>query len=328
MTAALLVTIDTEEEGLWGGRFPASGNTVANLRGIPRFQALCDEFSVRPTYLVDTPVAMDDYGADLLGGLQSSGRAEVGAHLHPWCTPPGNEDSSPRDSYLCNLDPGLQRAKLETLVDQITRRCGRRPTSFRAGRYGLGTAAARILVELGFTVDSSVIPFSDFSSEGGPDFSSANWRPYRMAADNILKSDPAGELLEIPVGVGFSRRDFESAWRWRQWASRPHLARFRMVGLMDRLGISHRIKLSPEQADAGEMLTLIGHCVARGSPCVVLMFHSSSLVPGFSPYVPTSRRLEDFFAQLRSVFERCIGDWGMAAPTLSDFALEFSSRAP
>jgi hypothetical protein len=85
---ALLVTIDTEEEGLWGGTYRSTGNTVKNLRGLPRLQELCDEFGVRPTYLVDTPVVEDDYGSGLLATYQAEGRAEIGGHLHPWCTAP------------------------------------------------------------------------------------------------------------------------------------------------------------------------------------------------------------------------------------------------
>ena len=88
MPPTLIVTVDTEEEGLWTGEYPANGNTVENTRGIPRFQALCDQFGIRPTYLVDTPVVEDDRSVELLSEIQQSGRCEIGAHLHPWCTPP------------------------------------------------------------------------------------------------------------------------------------------------------------------------------------------------------------------------------------------------
>lgn len=296
---ALLVTIDTEEEGLWSGKFRGTANTVENLKGIPRFQALCDEFSIRPTYLIDSPVATDPYGTELLARFQADGRAEIGAHLHPWCTPPGVHDCNAHESYLCNLPPDIQRAKLATLVEQITRSCGIRPTSFRAGRYGLGLAAATELVALGFAVDSSVIPFSDFSAEGGPNFSQADWRPYRMAADDILTADPQGPLLELPVGVGFTRPQFESAWRWRQWAAKSPWSKLRMEGILDRLGVCRRVKLSPEQSNAPQMLRLIQNSLSQGAPCVVLMFHSSSLVPGFSPYVQTGQDLDEFFLRLR-----------------------------
>ena len=44
--------------------------TVHNVRGVERFQQLCDRFDLRPTYLVDTPVAADDWAAETLRGYQ------------------------------------------------------------------------------------------------------------------------------------------------------------------------------------------------------------------------------------------------------------------
>ena len=93
---ALIVTIDTEEEGLWGGAFKTSGNTVENIVGIDRFQQLCEQHDIRPTYLVDTPVVEDDRSVDLLKPAWESGRCEIGAHLHPWCAPPLQQEAKGR----------------------------------------------------------------------------------------------------------------------------------------------------------------------------------------------------------------------------------------
>ena len=177
-----------------------------------RSQQLCDSLSVFPTYLVDSPVVADSYGSELLRSYQCEGRAEVGAHLHPWCTAPFEEEDCRRNSWLLNLPQELQRRKLQTLTDEITRVFGRPPTSFRAGRYGLGTFAANVLVELGYIVDSSVLPFTDYSAQAGPDFSQADWMPYRVSADNLLAADPAGRLVELPVTVGFNTNDFRRTW--------------------------------------------------------------------------------------------------------------------
>ena len=170
MTTQLIVTIDTEEEGLWGGEYRSTGNTVENVRGIERFQTLCDRFGIQPTYLVDAPVVQDDFAVELLRDIQEQGRCEIGSHLHPWCNPPfnGNGRCDSYHSYQCNLQEAEQRDKLIWLTETIEVRFGRRPTSFRAGRYGLDIVGAWILEELGYQVDSSVITFSNFSNDGGP----------------------------------------------------------------------------------------------------------------------------------------------------------------
>ncbi|MFN8854666.1 MAG: hypothetical protein ACK50P_03835 [Planctomycetaceae bacterium] len=322
---ALLVTIDTEEEGLWSGSYRATGNTVENLKGIPWFQELCDSLDVQPTYLVDSPVVADSWGAALLRTYQEEGRAEVGAHLHPWCTQPHGEELSRRNSWMVNLPEDLQRRKLETLTHEIAEAMGRPPTSFRAGRYGMGTFAANVLVDLGYVVDSSVIPFTDYSMQSGPDFSRATWRPYRISQNDLLQQDTAGTLLEIPVTVGFNSHNFEKTWRRHQRFSRGWARHLRWNGILDRCGIGQRIKLSPEQASSAEMECVIRRALAQKADCLVLMFHSSSLVAGLSPYASTTQAFLEFQARMRDVLSFWRRDLGFPSPTMSQFAREWCS---
>lgn len=323
---SLLVTIDTEEEGLWRGSYRQSGNTVVNLRGIPWFQTLCDSLQVFPTYLVDSPVVADSYGSDLLIAYQQEGRAEVGAHLHPWCTAPFEEDVCPKNSWLQNLPEDLQRRKLQTLTDEITRVFGRPPTSFRAGRYGLGTFAANVLEELDYVVDSSVIPFTDYSGQSGPDYSAADWKPYRVSPSNLLASDPAGGLLELPVSVGFNSNDFQKTWSRHRRFSTGLPRQLKLNGVLDRLRIGQRIKLSPEQSSTKEMQTLIARSIRQRAECLVLMFHSSSLVEGLSPYVSNSERFEQFRRRLTEILSFWRSTLGFPAPTMTDFARGWLAR--
>lgn len=326
MTPGLVVTIDTEEEGLWGGEFRAQGNTVLNTAGIPRFQELCDRHGVLPSYLVDTPVVEDDRSVEMLGAFLRDGRCEVGAHLHPWCAPPFEETPDARNSFQCNLPEELQREKLRRLTEGVEGRFGRRPTSFRAGRYGLDIVGARILEELGYEVDSSVIAFEDFSGEGGPDFSVAPWTPYPVGGDDLLVPVTEGGLLEVPVSVAIGSDRFERRQAWRLRLSVRPWRWLRLVGLLDRAGALRRTKLSPEQAGSGDMCRLVDSYLDQGAPCVVMLFHSSSLVPGLSPYVPDEEALERFHADLDAVFHHCRVRRGMTAPTLTEFARSYRAR--
>ena len=241
MKPTLCVTVDTEEEGLWGDRFPATGNSVTNIAGLPRFQGLCDRFGVRPTYLVDTPVVEDDRAAEILSDFAQAGRCEIGSHLHPWCAAPLEGESDAARSFMCNLPESLQREKLRRLTEQLEERFGRRPVSFRAGRYGLDIVGARILEELGYRVDSSVISFSNYRDQGGPSFEDAPFTPYHVGGDDLARPAATGNLLEVPVSVGFNRRRFDTAHRLQRMASRPGLRRLRLVGVMDRTRLVRKI---------------------------------------------------------------------------------------
>ena len=317
MNPSLIVTVDTEEEGLWGGRYPRSGNTVENIRGVERFQQLCDRYGVKPTYLVDAPVVEDDEAVALLRAIQDDDRAEVGAHVHPWCNPPHEEEINGRNSYLCNLPEPLQRAKLAWITERIEERFGRRPTSFRAGRYGLDIVGARILHELGYLVDSSVIPFTDYSADGGPNFDGAPHKPYFIDGDDLCTPHESGFLLEVPVSVGFNRPNFARARAIRQAAARPWLRRIHAEGVLDRLGIVRRIKFSPEQSDSRRMKQLVDAYLGQKTPAMVMMLHSSSLWPGYSPYVSNEQQLRRFLDQLAQTIRYCLEDGKMITRTLS-----------
>src|SRR3546814_2922527 len=69
------------------------------------------------------------------------------------------------NSYPGNLPPELEHAKLAALTEAIAGAFGARPVVYKAGRYGVGPATAGILEALGYRIDVSVVPFTDFSED-------------------------------------------------------------------------------------------------------------------------------------------------------------------
>lgn len=333
MKPSLVVTVDTEEEGLWGGQYRPIGNTVENIQHLPRFQEICDRHGVRPTYLVTAPVVMDDRAAAILQEIHEDDRCEIGTHLHPWCTPPlYNGTGSETETFMCNLSASQQRQKLVWLTDVIEQRFRRRPTSFRAGRYGLDAVGAQVLIELGYTVDSSVIPFTSYADRGGPDFRLAPYVPYFVGQTSLLDPHDHGSLLEIPVTVGFSRSDFAFAHIVQEASRSRWLSRFRAEGVLDRLGIARRIKFSPEQADFRRMRQLVNATLrqTRSSTVMVMLLHSSSLMSGGSPYSHTERDRDALLDRLDEILGYCIHNKSFSSTTLSECAgavVESSVRA-
>lgn len=323
MQAKLIVTIDTEEEGLWSGKFSGYDNPVENLAGVPRFQAICDRYGVKPTYLVDSPVVTDPAASAVLEPIAADERCEIGCHIHPWNTPPEEDDISSERSYLCNLPTDLQRKKLTTITAQIESRYGRRPTSFRAGRYGMGDAGVTILKELGYIVDSSVCPYMDYSEDGGPDFRSATWRPYFLDQKLLEPADQLTDLLEVPVSFGFNWTNFDNAHRLDEFLSGPAIRRFRVKGILERAGILRKIKFSPEKADTARLTELANAYARQNAPCLVMMFHSSSLKAGYSPYVSSEADLDRFLTTIDETLKYCLEGLNMQGATLSEFAAEF-----
>src|SRR5436190_348644 len=131
----LIVSLDTEEDNWNRSR---TGITVENIAELPRQARFFERLGVRPTYFTAYQVAIDRCAAAVMREVSQDGRAELGAHLHPWNTPPLTEAFVPRNSMTWNLPADLQLAKIRTLTAALEEAFGRRPTSFRAGRYGIG----------------------------------------------------------------------------------------------------------------------------------------------------------------------------------------------
>jgi len=134
----LLVVIDTEEEFDWSRPFDRASTSVEAMAAAGRGQALFDEYGIRPCWVVDFPVASQEAGWRPLRELVESGRASVGAHLHPWVSPPHDEEVCARNSYPGNLPAPLQEEKLRRLGVDVSGDGGRDWPRFPAGPYRCG----------------------------------------------------------------------------------------------------------------------------------------------------------------------------------------------
>ncbi len=298
----LLVVIDTEEEFEWGKGFHREKTGVRAMRGIPRLQRLFDACGVKPTYVVDHPVATQPAGFSALKEFHASGTAAIGAHLHPWVNPPFDEAPDDRLSYPGNLDRALEKEKLRVLTDVIGETFGRRPTIYKAGRYGIGPNSAAILEELGYEIDLSVCPGLDFRADGGPDFVSIPPEPYWFGSRR--------SLLEIPCTAAF----VGSLSRWGAPLRRLSEARLgralKLKGILSRLGALDRLRVSPEGFDLAQQMRVTRALLRRGVRVMNLTFHSPSVTPGFTSFVRDEGELDGFLDLLRRYFDFFLGDLG------------------
>ncbi|MFQ5535030.1 MAG: polysaccharide deacetylase family protein [Sphingomonadales bacterium] len=298
----LIVVVDTEEEFDWARPLSRSETAVAAMRCQDKAQQICEKYGVRPTYLVDYPVASQPDGYQPLRDFLADDRCVVGAHLHPWVNPPFDETVKRRNSYPGNLAPGLERVKLSNLVRAIEENLAVRPTIYRAGRYGVGRATTQILDELGFEVDMSVVPRSDFRDQDGPDFSRLGNSPYWFGANH--------ELLEIPLSVSYcGLLAGLSNGLYRLATGRPGQA-VHLPGILARTRLFERIRLTPEGITAGEHRRLTEALLKAGQRVLVFTYHSPSLMPGCTPYVRDDTELGRFLDRFERYFDYFLGDVG------------------
>lgn len=286
----LYVVVDCEAEFDWSKPFDRAQTGVTALESVERGQAVFDRYGLRPVYVTDYAVVSQPAGYMPLRAIYDRGGCALGAHLHPWITPPLTEDVTVHNSYAGNLPMALEREKLRTLIDAFTNAFGFPPRFFKAGRYGVGPHTMALLAEAGVLVDFSIIPGRDLSRTGGPDFRGFD-SAARLAADGrvlclpmtrerigpLAQSKPLAALVDGPgraVSLG---------------------------GVMSRLGLMETVTLTPEGETAERQIALIRAMLGRGQRQFVMHYHSPSLAPGFTPYGTTAAQADEIVRRLDSV---------------------------
>ncbi len=298
----LAIVVDAEEEFDWSKDFDRDNISVGHMEQIHRAQSIFDEFDAVPVYVVGYPIAAQPLGFTLLKEYLDSGRALIGAHLHPWVTPPLDELVTPSNSYPGNLPRELAAQKLSMLTDKIEESFGGRPTIYKAGRYGLGPNTYTILEEQGYEIDLSPCPPMDLSEDGGPDFTRHKSEPLFFGTRNQLMYLPnTGAFIGSLSAIGPSLFAV---------IERPDLQWARLPGIAARLGLFERLRLSPETSGLADMIRLTKWLYARGTRAFSFSFHSPNIEPGHTPYVQSEDELEQFLGAIKNYLDYFVSDLG------------------
>ncbi|NSW56919.1 MAG: hypothetical protein HPY44_12980 [Armatimonadetes bacterium] len=299
---ALVITVDTEADNEWDHDREPSYDNISTMVD---FQALCEHYGAKPTYLVTYDVAAQPDCSEILRWVSTDSRAEIGAHLHPWSTPPLNGDGpGSGHAYWYEYTQWVRRAKLERLTEQLTDVFGCRPTSFRAGRWGLDGDCLALLTEAGYTVDTSVAPLTSFRRntgryQGGPDFTRFPVWPYYPDPQSISKAG-GNAILEVPVSAGVLGP---------LGAGLELLLRSGVPGgdigrrALRKARLARRVLLQPVYEPLDLMIGLAKQLIAQGAPVLNIALHSSEWKAGYSPTITDQRAEEQMLARTSGLLE-------------------------
>jgi hypothetical protein len=300
-----ILTIDTEGDNQWDhGRLL----TVENIKFVPRFQDLCEKYNIRPTYLVTSEVCDDNFAQEIFTDYISKDKAEIGTHLHGWTTPPfqnkdGYRYNDLHHTFATEFPENILTEKVRYLTDQIESSFGKRPLSFRSGRYGFDENLARILAENGYLVDSSITPYTSWTvhkgipeGKGGPDFIDKKPFPFRYNFTTC-------SLLEIPITIlptmfPLSKDKAITSYYFRNVDNSIFLKVLRKLFFN-----SQPLWLRPlpwMNMDLFDKLLCQAENIKLQN--IVMMFHSSELMPGCSIYRPDKNSIEKLYDLLERFF--------------------------
>jgi len=306
----LLVVVDTEEEFDWHADFDRSSTRVEAMQEIHRAQEVFDEFGVRPVYVVDYPILSSESATEPLREYAEDHRAEMGAHLHPWVTPPHEEQVCRHNSFAGNLPPELEREKLLRLGDVFQQVFCEPPRIYKAGRYGLGPQTASTLEELEYEIELSACPPFDFRDEGGPDYSSFSCHSYWFGRSRRLLGVPSTAAY-----IGYLSRLGGTLY---QWSLRPPWSTLHLPGILARSGALSRLRLSPEGFTTEELCRLTTDLYRDGVRIFAFSFHSPSVRPGCTPYVSSISDRNRFLEKFRGYFDFFLSRLGGRCMTASE----------
>lgn len=311
----IIVTIDTEcDKSIdWTTGSPLTFRGVEEA--VPELlQPVFSEFGIKPTYLLSPEVMCSRECCSIFREVKN---VELGTHLHGDYIVPQiktwNFAGSMTDDMQWEYAPELERAKLQTLTELFIQQFGFRPTSFRAGRYGVGHFTGRWLQELGYLVDTSVTPHLIWTNKNGlkfPGFENVQELPYRISTDGDIWKSGESDLLEVPITI-LQNTKLSSSARIRSLSSYQ----------------SESIWFRPWSSDAETMCNIIKYAatesmlVGRGRP-LVMMFHNVELIPGASPRPQTESDVIRYLDTLRRTFE-LTEKMGIKSYTLTEYYYKY-----
>jgi hypothetical protein len=298
---AFLITVDTEGDNLWNSPRQITTN---NARFLPRFQTLCEKHGLKPTWLVNYEMAECPEFVEFVRDVARRGAGEIGMHLHAWNSPPLvplTENDMRYQPYLIEYPEAVMRDKIRFITDLLEERFSCKMLSHRAGRWGFNAIYARLLVEHGYKVDTSITPhvswakyLGDPKGSGGPDFRHFPELPYFVDLNQICQPGDSS-LLEVPLTVIKTR--YSGLQGWLDWA--PNLIR-----RISRRLLPPVLEMVPrdKKHNFRHMQAILRQALKQGRPCVVLATHSSELMPGGSPFFPTAESIERLYNRLEILF--------------------------
>ncbi len=305
----LSIVIHAEEEFNWDDGFYRSNTSVSHGEELIEFVDEIIQCGGKVTLAMDYPFITSPDGKRVVRHFKSreGENIEFATHLHPWVNPPFEDENNEVKSYNSfpgNLPKDLEFKKLKILTEEIEKEVGTRPTTYLAGRYGIGENSAEILKSLGYKVDLSISAYSNFSHAEGPNFVGYSNKVHNDGALTYIPHTCSiislSQTIENHINLNPSRLDY--------------IQKNKLPGLLSRLLRIKKYRLSPEGFTFDHMKELTESQMRIGQKEFLLSFHSPSVKLGGTPYVRTQSKLDELKRSLLDYVK-----WFYSTPERSGF---------
>lgn len=182
----VVITIDTEQDV--NNEYVNQG-TYSNIKyGLPKVIEIFKRYNCKGTFLVTPDAILEN--TSFFKGIKN--QHEIGCHLHPEFFINNNINNIKHKEYLCNFPYEVQKEMIKKSTMIIEKIIGKKPISFRAGRFGISSKTTDILKREGYLMDTSCTPYINWNTDGGP-----NWLTCSKNTPFFLDDI----LLEVPITI-------------------------------------------------------------------------------------------------------------------------------
>lgn len=308
--APWFITVDVEGDDLWSRPREV---TTRNAEYLPRFHRLCVRHGLRPVYLATYEMATCPAFRCFAREVVRGGEGEIGMHLHAWDSPPFTPLTDRDDwhqPFATRYPHEVLRAKIDALTVRLEDLVQGPVVAHRGGRWALDAPYARMLAERGYRADCTVTPLISWRStsadeDGAPDYTGFPTAPYLLDLDAIDRAG-ASPLLEVPMTtcrIAFDR------WPASHPAGRPSFVRW----------------LRPNGRNIEALRYVVDQASRSAASHLMLMVHSSELMPGGSPALRTEALVEGLYRDLDRLFAESASSF--RGLTLGEYRREFETPA-
>ncbi|MCK6543672.1 hypothetical protein L6Q79_13435 [bacterium] len=318
-----IVSIDTEcDKSIdWSIPYPISFRNI--YEGVAeKLQPMLDGYKIKPTYLLSPEVMYNEESVSYFKSIQD--RCELGTHLHGEFIDP-DKVQNPRwtNDFQSDYNETLEREKLRTLTELFKIKFGYMPKSFRAGRFGIGQNTWRILAELGYSVDSSLLPFNIIKTgKATYNFYYTPVKPFYPDVQNWMNfgKQETCKILHVPMTVHnwlFQRIPFFIG---KPLSEQNEIRKFSRILFAKKREKTYSLR--PRVTNADSLITLIKNHIKihnAHEPIVLnMMFHSNELQSGASPYAQSPLEVDQIISTIRYTLDYLYGCHSVHSIGLSD----------
>lgn len=282
--SSFIVTVDTEGDDLWNW---SRGENIKseNASYIPKFQELCEVYGVKPVYLVNYEMAMNDHLVNYLKPKFHENKCEIGMHCHAWNTPPEYdiEEKYLGNPYITEYPFDIMYQKMKYMTDILEQKFEHKIVSHRAGRWASNPEMFSILKELGYKVDCSWVSHMNLLSIEGA--TTKTGFDYSHIENKIY--EPIEGIIEVPMTS----------------MKLHHCEGVRLRSKIKHMIIGEQVWLRTAVTSVNLMKQIIDKLNAEENEYIEFMIHSSELMPGGSPYFKDDKAIEEHFKSLSDIFK-------------------------